>query len=214
MDVIVGAEEVCFTVSENLLCASSEFFQKAMSKNWNGSTTRQVRLKFIEPDTFHIYVNWLYCKTLPVRIDSPGALGNAEYLELAKAYALGDLVLNERFKNAVINAFTEKQSSVATDGRYWGPVGPVIRHIYENSGANSKARTLLVDMYTMCGMGDWIEKWAVPEDLPWEFLRDLAVALLNRREFDGVKEPINPCRYHEHEESEVCSSSCFQHWMS
>ncbi|KAH8174169.1 BTB/POZ domain-containing protein [Sarocladium implicatum] len=203
MEVIVGAEEVRFTVHESVICGASNFFKAAMGRNWGGSTTRQVRLKSVEPDTFHTYVNWLYLKTLPVRTDSPGALGNVEYVELAKAYAMGEEILDERFKNAVLDGFQEKRSTRASDGKRWFPIGPAIRHVYDKTGVTSKARILLVDLYTMHGSGNWIEQWPV-EDLPWEFLRDLSIALLNRRAVPEVVKPIDPRYYHEHEHSKKC----------
>jgi hypothetical protein len=58
----------------------------------------------------------LYRGTLPVRIDEPGPVGNSEYLELAKAYILGDKLQDGDFKDIIINAMIDKCKSEASDG--------------------------------------------------------------------------------------------------
>lgn len=188
---------VTFSVHESIICKASPFFKKSMGSGWVESQDGLVRLESEDPAVFQVYMHWLYRNTLPVRIDSPGSVGNAEYMQLAKAYVLGDFLQDGSFKDAVLDAFLEKRLSYATDGQQWNPCGPVIRHIYDNTLDSSKARRLLVDIYTENGRGDWLTKWATPEDLPKEFLLDLAVAALDRRTMT-VFTPAAQCKYHEH----------------
>lgn len=200
VEVVVGAEEpTTFSVHEDLICKASDFFQKAMSGSWKESSTRSIRLESHDSETFQVYLHWLYYHVLPVRVDSPGLDGNAEYLQLAKAYVLGDMFLDGDFKDAVIDAIIDKSTSKASDGQYWYPVGPVIRYIYDNTLHPSKARSLLVDLYTASGHGEWLSDWAQPGDLPKEFLHNLAISLLDKRNYNGVDRPGNSsCTYHEH----------------
>lgn len=201
IEVIVGSSSpITFSVHENLICSSSDFFNKAIQGDWKESGERLIRLREHSPDVFMIYLHWLYYHTLPVRIDEPGPTGNAEYLQLADAFILGDMLQDGGFQDAVMDAMMDKTESTATDGRKWYPVGPVIRSVYENTLPSSKARLFLVDIYTMRGQGSWLTDWATQEDLPKEFLLDLAVSVLNRRPRPPSDDtPQESCRYHRHE---------------
>lgn len=194
-----------FYIHEHLVCTASEFVNRAVGKNWSGSQTRSVRLVDHDPEIFHVYVHWLYRKSLPVRLDSPGEAGNEEYLQLAKSYVLGDMLVDADFKDAVLDAFIDKSRSKATDGCNWYPAGSPVRHIYDNTQDNSPARRLLVDMYTAYGHSGWLTRHASPEDLTSEFLLDLAVSLLDKRPRPGEVLEKDPCVYHEHGQGEaVC----------
>lgn len=198
---------VTFNVHESLICAASKFVKRAVSDEWNASTERSVKLQEEDPEIFQIYVHWLYRHALPVRIDRPGIDGNAEYLRLAKAYVLGDMLLDGSFQDAALDAILEKTHSKANDGRRWYPVGPVIEVIYDNTVESSKARALLVDLYTYHAHGTWLVDHAKYEQLPKQFLYDLAVSILNIR-----SQPTPPsqllersCAYHQHgAESKSC----------
>ncbi|KAH7184112.1 hypothetical protein BKA60DRAFT_644336 [Fusarium oxysporum] len=201
IEVIVGSSpSVTFSVHENLICSSSDFFKKAVKGGWKESEDRLVRLESDDPDVFSIYLHWLYYHTLPVRIDEPGLAGNAEYMQLANAFILGDMLQDGNFQDTVMDAMMDKTASEAADGKHWYPVGPVIRLIYENTLESSKARLFLVDMYTLHGQGHWLTEWAVQEDLPRDFLLDVAASLLEHR-----PQPLSyylvlgSCRYHQHE---------------
>ncbi|KAK5989880.1 hypothetical protein PT974_08142 [Cladobotryum mycophilum] len=205
IQVIVGSEPpVTFSVHENLVCASSRFFKKALSGDWKEAEDGRVRLEGDSPDVFEIYLHWLYRRTLPVRIDSPGHEGNFEYLQLAKAYVLGDMLQADTFRDAAIDAIIKKATTKALDGATWFPVGNVIRYIYDNTVDTSKARRLLVDLYTHHGHGNWLCEWADAEDLPKEFLLELAVSLLDKRSSPNraFVSGISTCEYHEHSQGE------------
>lgn len=197
---------------ENLICSSSDFFKKAVQGGWKESEERLVQLKSDSPDVFSVYLHWLYYHTLPVQIDEPGLAGNAEYMQLANAFILGDMLQDGSFQDAVMDAMMDKTVSEAADGRKWYPVGPVIRLIYENTLGSSKARLFLVDMYTFYGHGFWLLDWAVQEDLPKEFLLDLAVSLLDKRprpQSGGLVQ--ESCRYHQHKPD---ISACYKNVLA
>ncbi|RFU24056.1 hypothetical protein B7463_g12285, partial [Scytalidium lignicola] len=152
-----------------------------MNGIWKESGQRLVRLEEDDPNTFELYLHWLYRDTLPVRIDEPGPASNSEYLQLAKAYILGDKLQDSDFKDVVTDAMIDKCKSKASDGRSWFPVGPVIKCIYDNTLESSKARRLLVDIYVHNGSGSWISDWAKKDDIPKDFLYDITIALLSKR---------------------------------
>jgi len=55
-----------------------------------------------DPDAFAVYTHWLYHTTLPVRAAKPS---QEENILLAKSYALGEMLMDCAFKNAVTDAF-------------------------------------------------------------------------------------------------------------
>ncbi|KAH6871414.1 hypothetical protein B0T10DRAFT_533557 [Thelonectria olida] len=186
IEVIVGSEHpITFSVHENLISAASEIFKKCMGGNWKEGKNRSVRLESQDPEVFQIYLHWLYCHTFPVRIDSPGLSGTVEYLQLAKAYVLGDMSQDGAFKDATLDAMMDKAGSTASD---------VIRVIYDNTLESSEARSLLVDLYANHGHGNWLRDWA-------EFLLDLVTAVLDKRlgqEAGSTSKPTDSCAYHQH----------------
>ena len=207
LEFLVGPDAALatFHLHESLVCASSRFCNGAFNSTVAESKSRSIRLDDVDASIFSIYVSWLYRTQLPVRIDAPGPEGNAEYLALARAYVLGDRLLDLAFCDACIDAMIVKSQTKSTDGSCWSPVGPVIACIYNNTTPKSKARKLLVDLYAHNGQRDWLEKWADKDtDLPSEFLFDLAVALFDVRQRIAKQLFTDPCKYHEHGEEESC----------
>ncbi|RLM00041.1 hypothetical protein CFD26_108239 [Aspergillus turcosus] len=192
VDVVVGAQQEVFSVHETLIRASSSFFDKAMAGDWKESQQRTIHLPDDDSEIFAVYVHWLYCGTLPVFSDEPGAPARAEYLALVKAYVLGDKMLDFRFQNTAIDGIVEKSQSVAKDGNCWYPNGELIKYAFENTNESAPIRELLVDMYVNWAHAKWIRKWA--HCLPQPFLLELAFRLLDRRE--RPKESREACRYH------------------
>src|SRR5204862_7738693 len=133
--------------------AYSDFFKKAMSNNWREAMERAVKLEDDDPDIFRLYLHWLYRGTLPCRREEPGHPGNIEYIQLAKAYVLGDKLQDGRFQDTTVDAIIKKASSPARDGLQWLPVGSAVRCIYDRTLPTSEARRLLVDIYVSHGSG-------------------------------------------------------------
>lgn len=180
-----------------------------MKTHWETSTSGSIALDEEDPEIFEIYMHWLYFETLPVRNDSPGPEGNIEYVQLSKAYVLGEFLQDINFKDAVLDAMIVKSSSEASDGQMWFPGGSVIRYIYEGTPESSAARRLLVDMYTYHGDGDWLKEEA--NDPPKQFLLDLAIAVLTKRSrpFKSLGSGKGGCEYHEHQpDPNNCYKNC------
>ncbi|KAL6791951.1 hypothetical protein J3E68DRAFT_442661 [Trichoderma sp. SZMC 28012] len=172
-----------------------------MKAHWETSTSGSIALTEEDPEVFEVYLHWLYFETLPVRNDSAELQGNNEYAQLAKAYALGEFLQDVNFRDAVLDAMLIKsRSKVSEDGRIWFPGGPAIRYIYEGTPESSAARRLLVDLYTYHGHGDWLKGWAVKDDMPKQFLLDLAIAALTERSRPSASlaKEKGACEYHEH----------------
>lgn len=159
-----------------------------MGRDWKEGPERLIRLPNDDPETFRIYLHWLYRGTFPCRINEPALAGNAEFLQLAKAHVLGDKLFDGDFCNAAIDAIINKTETKLPDGLRWYPVGEVVQSIYDNTLPHSPTRRLLVDLYVRSGHKNWILEWAKPDDLPKQGL------------FDKSSNPITPsdCVYHSH----------------
>ncbi|KAM0515288.1 hypothetical protein ACHAPE_006245 [Trichoderma viride] len=179
-----------------------------MKAYWETSASGSVTLKEEDPEVFEVYQHWLYFENLPVQNDSPGLEGNTEYVQLAKAYVLGEMLQDVNFKDAVLDAILAKSRSKASDGQRWFPVGPAIRYIYEGTPESSAARRLLVDLYAYHGYAEWLTQWANKDDLPKQFLLDLAIATLAKRPRPPASLALKAgaCDYHEHLPD---SNSCY-----
>lgn len=198
---MVGDQHEVFGVHERLIRAYSPFFDKAMSGNWQESSRRAVELPDDEPTIFQLYIHWLYYETLPVFCNEPGLSGNAEYLELIKAYILGDKLMDSKFQDAVIDAIIEKSVSKASDGASWYPVGEALEYTYNNTNGSALIRKLLVDMYVIYGHGNWLHDWGEAASIPQPFLSELASRLLDLDRRDVVsrlKMKIEASNYHIH----------------
>ena len=199
ISIVVGSveSEATFIVHERLICETSEFVKRAMGGEWKESRQRLIRLPDQSPRVFHIYVQWLYLHVLPTRDDSEHSYG--EYDQLARAYILGDILLDTSFRDAVIDAMLDKALTL-------NPGQSTIELIYENTVASCAARRLLVDLYTERARGIWLKTWA-PDSPARDFFYDLAVALLDKRQKTERKE-WNPCDYHDHglDENPRCQS--------
>lgn len=200
-----------------MIRTASDFFDKALSRDWKESEERSVSLPDVEADTFRLYLHWLYFKKLPVRREEGWEAASAEYLELAKAYVLGDVLQDFVFNDAVIDAMIDKSRTAEEDGARWVPADSTIVYIYNNTMKSSKVRELLLDFYVYSGHEKWIHHGATPEHLPWEFLRDLAIELLKRRTrpsdntTDNPTKMITTCKYHHHGSKDQCYKSNLDH---
>lgn len=194
--IVVGEEKRIFDVHEDLIRASSAFFDRAMAGPWKEAQDRTVSLPDDDPEIFALYVHWLYYGTLPVCCDEPGLPGNAEYLALVKAYILGDKILDYSFQNAAIEAMVEKSHSTAQDGKRWYPVGEVIEFAYDHTNPSDLLRELLVDMYASYGKSGWLDEWGEQENVPQSFLLKLASRLLDT--CGCTHEPLDACNYQSH----------------
>ncbi|KAL4870101.1 hypothetical protein BDV12DRAFT_184709 [Aspergillus spectabilis] len=196
IEIVVGDEQKIFSVHEGLSRASSLFLDKAMAGDWKESEQRTIYLPDDDPKVLALYIHWLYYGTLAVLCDEPGLPGNSEYLDLVKAYVLGDKLLDFAFQDAAVDAIIEKSRSVAQDGAKWYPVGEVIEYAYNNTIDSAPIRELLVDMYANRAQSSWLHDWADPASVPQPFLLGLASKLLDRRERSA--EPLEANKYYSH----------------
>lgn len=196
VDIAVGPQGEISSVHEKLIRKSSPFFDKALSGAWQESRERTVRLPEDEPEIFAIYVHWLYYGTVPVVCDETVEMKGVEYLNLAKAYTLGDKLMDVGFQDATIDAIVDASQVGLADGSLWYPGMQIVQYVYHNTKESASIRTMLVDMFLMAGTGTWLRETKDRSTVPQPFLFELAAELLDLR--GGIRSTIEPSKYHIH----------------
>ncbi|KAF2501392.1 hypothetical protein BU16DRAFT_555880 [Lophium mytilinum] len=162
----------------------------ARSFQWAGTQedSREIKLPEDDPDTFRCYTQWVYCKTIPVQSDNTsGPDIAARYMKFVKAYILGDKLLDDAFKNAVLRGMIATSQILASDSecRIF-PSSNVIWTLYEGTLEGSRARLLFVDFYTWNADESWETHL---QTCPAEFLFDLAISSAKDRPRPGGYQP-------------------------
>ena len=107
--LVVGPEpSTILVVHENLICTSSDFFKRLRTGEWREANERTIKFEEGNPNVFQLYLHWLYRGTLPVRIDAPGQIGNAEYESLAEAYVLGDKLQDGDLQDVIVDTIVDQ----------------------------------------------------------------------------------------------------------
>ena len=166
----VGPERKILHVHMNIIC-SSPFFRAATKPEWKRYDNPSVDLHDEDVETFNIYPHWLYAG----KID-PILSGEHVSTWLAKAYVLGERLMDGAFQNCI----SDGSMSRAKRGIY--PLCSVVNIIYEGTCSPSPVRRLLVDMYADRAGPDWSF-----DGLSGEFACDLVKAMAAKR--SGGTEP-------------------------
>ncbi|KAK5170385.1 uncharacterized protein LTR77_004972 [Saxophila tyrrhenica] len=216
-NIIVGSGEPrqLFNVRIDLLIKHSEYFKKALNKDWQEGQTRQVKLDDVDPDIFKIFNNFLKegiiysSKEGDVCFAKPGdtTQTDKELGRLVASWNLGDRLMSTSFKDGVVDAL---RSKTIVDGDYLQQMHP---SVYSSSSPSSRIRLLVVD-FAVWGWNTSTYRQAERSEEDVDFLFDVALAFKERAESKPpAKNPItgkDKCRYHEHvREGKPCYTTMF-----
>lgn len=199
--ILVGSPATTFRVNGNILGQNSEFFRAALKKEWTEGQTRVVQLPEENAATFNTYLNWVYQHDIYLDINEGQTIQeHGQYINYVLAYALGDILMDFDFKDAVSDAFLAatyvKESGRGERGGPWVPSSCVRREIYRMTPDTSLFRKMLVHRMTMATCCKLLDL----EDSP-QFVIDVALKLVEKDPED-VKMAAAKCKYHEHEPGE------------
>lgn len=143
--LIVGANKTELFVHRSILTSSSEFFRNATKPEWQDLRAEPNTLNLADTDVEELsaYVHWLYFGTLPAE-KSPKrgeVLDNIDFPCLARAYVLGEELMDIKFKNSVLDSIMAVSEEFG-----WSPTGETANIIFRGTPANSPARKLVVDV--------------------------------------------------------------------
>lgn len=141
-----GTEQATWTIAKHFLVKHSEFFKSACSKDWKEGQTKVIELKTLEPDTFAIYMQWLYTGELVVdELDDEARkqtnLGQS-FLSMIDVYVLADFLRDLPVRNAVTDLIREYDAKYALV-----PASTQFARVIDETPEGSTLARLLTDIY-------------------------------------------------------------------
>jgi hypothetical protein len=132
------AEQRDFTVLHSIATKSSKFMQTTFDGDWRESHEKRVSLPEIKVCDFEVYLEWLYTSHV-VTLDDMYRLGAT----LVRLYLLGDLLIDERFCNVVIDTLIH-HAQVAYPFLVFDPAD--LDAVWDKTMPGSGLRNVLVDL--------------------------------------------------------------------
>ncbi|KAI9925739.1 hypothetical protein ASPWEDRAFT_29557 [Aspergillus wentii DTO 134E9] len=197
--VVVKGNQASFFIHENLICARSEFFRKAMSESPTAAQERVINLPKCKPDTFQLYIHWLYTATIPLHSVCTADPAFPYVLLMTEAYVLGEDISDTNFKDTVIYALQHQITRIVASGF---DVGELLLKAtvkaYGNTPESSPIHRFLIDQYVKQGGAQHSRGPVETDDIPKEFYIDLSVALISTENRKQPKLFVGMCQYHCH----------------
>jgi len=172
-----GLNTASFFVHSKLLTSRSDFFKHATNHDSKESEETIVALPDGDPDTFRRYLNLVYAHQLVTK-------ETMQWLKLCRLYVLAEKLQDVTSKNQVIDGmcvfFNEITCQYALRQKIHRTLpAEATAELYDGTTHTSKARKLLVDLYTDFGSESWLQNNREP--LPEDFIKELAFRLLQKR---------------------------------
>jgi hypothetical protein len=179
--VLVGPEEMRFTVHKTLICSKSSFFENACSGNWASAQTNTVALSDTKPDVFEAYMHWVYTSNVNMDFiqDPRGTESYPSFRALAQLWIFADMVLDFELCNEVIDI------TFAISIELQGYASPAtLAFIWENISTDSPLCTFHVDIFTSVVDAEEYENYKT--QLPYDFKMELASRYMRNEEYDKI----------------------------
>lgn len=145
-----------------------------LDKHWKEGATGEVALPEDRLEIVMAYVEWLHRSTLMEESADEGRkYSDATWLKLIRMYVFGDKIQDTKFLNAVLMCVLEDLDKSNTC-----PHEVDIRLAYKSTRPGSSLRRLFVAAWAAGAKDHWFE---AEEELPEEFMRDLAMQLIRNR---------------------------------
>nr|POF17830.1 hypothetical protein CFP56_13242 [Quercus suber] len=172
--VLVGKEEVAFTIHAEMFRKRSAYWKAALSERWRAGKDA-IRLQSQDPEEFNLYIRCVYSGIASIKKDEFS--GHDVYVhDLTYLYILADSFGDWKVANTCIDQIQQilREKQLSLDPSY-------VEVCYSNSTKNSPLRRLCVHRSMLDA--NIIQYFGSVETFPAEFYHDLAVAqttLLNR----------------------------------
>lgn len=212
MDVLVGEDEVKFVLHQAIVCTTSLFFRAICNGKWKESEERLLRLPEVDPEMFSIYLGFLYNRKVDMREERSADMKSLKTVtgealihlhdRAIHAYALGEMVQDAAFRNAVVDEmrFVWTQPGQVGHQRSIQTLCATVSH-------RSKLMRYFVDRwavadYSDCSFRDFYKH------LPTNFVLELACVHTEERDMHVADRRVSArdrCFYHDHEsEADKC----------
>jgi len=147
-----------FIAHESFLTSRSEFFRRAMNGKWAEADSRAVKLPDDKPETFALYLNFVYTGQLITMRKSAEELAILtedtfvdyivdEFDDIFRLYVLAEKLQDASAKNAAITAAVEVAQLKSVAKKCTVPSLSTANHVYEGTPEGSPARRFLADMW-------------------------------------------------------------------
>ncbi|KAF2122000.1 hypothetical protein BDV96DRAFT_640069 [Lophiotrema nucula] len=147
-----GDEVEVFGAHRAVLTESSEFFARALRRDWKESQDNIVQLPEDEPRIFELFLHFLYDKKIPIKAVDPNLEHlsaaevhaaiekqlDAEFSSLCKLYVLGEKLQDVAVRKAVLIALMEGMEEPRADGGLWTPDVLPVDIAYEGNKINEE----------------------------------------------------------------------------
>ncbi|KAF2869092.1 hypothetical protein BDV95DRAFT_112033 [Massariosphaeria phaeospora] len=183
------------TIHENILRTRSTLLQNTVN-DAKDKDNEQKSFDFSkdDPQAFALYTQLIYSGRLPSKTEPHEA--SEEYTLLCKLYVLTQRINDIKASNAAMDAIFDRSREPTPDTSTL-PGGEHVRLIYNGTSKPCAARRLLLHFYTYRATAKWMD-----EDLPLEFVNDLARSLLERRAFPA-EDVTKICKSKDYHDQEV-----------
>ncbi len=171
--MVVGESKELFYVHKGIFCKISPFFEAALSGSFREFGEQTISF----PDTFEIFVQWVYTKSLSLpSIDTAGETAS-RYLILARLFVLADKLQVPVLKKESITIMYRSVCCAK-----WIPKAEVIQYACDQAQRNCGLRRLLVAVYVWRASYTWYDGDGCANDLSklGDFSVELAVGLARR----------------------------------
>jgi hypothetical protein len=99
----IGEQSERFCVHEILATTNSAFAELALKRDWKEAQDRVIPLPGEQPDTFKLWLHWLYKTQIFTVSEAESLESGTEYQRLVKAWVLGEQLNDVAFRDAVID---------------------------------------------------------------------------------------------------------------
>ncbi|KAJ9133521.1 Kelch repeat and BTB domain-containing protein 7 [Pleurostoma richardsiae] len=213
VSVFVGRSRVKWTLHENLLSATSDFFRSAFNGGFRETVEDTIALPEDDPAAFELFVRWLYGRSIvpgsgAALLPPPDKGGTVTIQEYLRLYVLACKFLVEDLENSVVDIAHAYYNA--------GTRRPDIRdvqYVYDNTPPRSGMRRLLSTRVTL-GLfkgkqnnpfsEGWRDALNTTEDLAYDIIQEIS----GWNWVTGGNCPSRvisaACTFHKHERSTAC----------
>jgi hypothetical protein len=184
-----------YSIHERLVSPRSEFVRLALRGPWKEAQERIINLPEDDSVVFSVYQQWLYGGLIHTCRDTSFSGADDEYETLAKAYILGEKLMDHDFKDAVTDAIVEKLRSLRRFDT------SLTNLVFSNTPSGSPLRRLWMDAYYHFGSSAWLDVDRVGSPINAEFMIDFSrYQMRSRTGFCSFGPDVMflSCTYHEH----------------
>lgn len=182
-----------FSVHESVIVHRSEFVRLSLRGDWKEAKERVISLPLDDPIVFSHYQHYLYSGCVFTKGLDTGTNRTNEFELLVKMYIFGEKMVDNGFKDVVIDAIIDKISNQhCFDTR-------LTSLVYEGTPPDSPLRRLWMEVYYFAGNVEWLQEKYVGAPISAEFVH--AFSLFQMQQRVGSEKAMwadGDCTYHSH----------------